>query len=196
MKKAATSYSLRITHACASVGYIFVLLLWAWTLLMFSYPLITDDSSPILPTHSSDTQVFEPIELSLPEPLSVALGTTVTIAIIILSIYLIVTLPRNIAKSGSKIVQKSAQTTIPIITGHRKISEKKRRVLSARIVAGLKMLACVLPIVAILAIPIQAPLDTFVAQIVALFCGIIAAASFFTQYVIARTCKIPLKLLW
>ncbi len=198
MKKTqkTTPYALRFTHAFASLGYLFVLLLWAWVFLMFSYQFMTDDNSPILPAHSSTAQTVQPIGFSLPEPLVVMLSVAITVAVIILSIYLIITLPRNVAKSGSKIIQKTATATIPIITKHQKISEKKRLVLGVRLVAGLKAFACILPVLLMTILPIQAPLDTFVAQIIALFCSIVAATSFLVQYTLARLCKVSLKLLW
>ena len=168
-------------------------------IIQYSYPLLQHDQTLCFlpdPTQQSPQITQTNTDISLPQPLAVILSTIVLVTAVGLTVYILLTLPRNIGKTGSAVVKKTTDTVIPLVIRDKKITKKQRKIISARLAAGIKLLACIIPIVALYIVPGPAPLPDLVVRTVGLICGAYAAFNFLLQYSIARWLHIPDDLLW
>ena len=194
-------FALLVTHCCASVGYLFCLLLWVWCAIQLLYPYITRDKALwVIPEPHDQPEITLPQGMpsgaDLPQPIAIALVAIITIVMIGCGLYMLVMLPRNIAKTGERVVKKTTKAVAPLATkSHQPVSKKQRTIINARIAAGIKALACVVPVVILMIWPGAAPLSQHVVRIVAVFCASVASLSFLLQYALARILGVPDTLL-
>lgn len=190
-------FALLVTHCCASVGYLFCLLLWVWCAMQLLYPYITRDKALwVIPEPHEQPEITLPQGIpsgvDLPQPIAIALVAIITIVMIGCGLYMLVMLPRNIAKTGERVVKKTTKAVAPLATkSHQPVSKKQRIILNARIAAGIKALACVVPVVILMIWPGAAPLSQHVVRIVAVLCAGVASLSFLLQYALARILGVP-----
>lgn len=194
-------FALLMTHFCASMGYLFCLLLWVWCAMQLLYPYITRDKALwVIPEPHDQPEITLPQGIpsgaDLPQPIAIALVAIITIVMIGCGLYMLVMLPRNIAKTGERVVKKTTKAVAPLATkSHQPVSKKQRIILNARIAAGIKALACVVPVIVLMIWPGAAPLSQHVVRIVAVFCAGMASLSFLLQYALARILGVPDTLL-
>ena len=100
-------FALLVTHFCASMGYLFCLLLWVWCAMQLLYPYITRDKALwVIPEPHDQPEITLPQGMpsgaDLPQPIAIALVTIITIGMIGCGLYMLVMLPRNIAKKDNE----------------------------------------------------------------------------------------------
>ena len=194
-------FALLVTHCCASVGYLFCLLLWVWCAMQLLYPYITRDKALwVIPEPHDQPEITLPQGVpsgaDLPQPVAIALVAIITIVMIGCGLYMLVMLPRNIAKTGERVVKKTTKAVAPLAAKtHQPVSKKQHTILNTRIAAGIKALACVVPVIILMIWPGAAPLSQHVVRIVAVFCAGVASFSFLLQYALARMLGVPDTLL-
>lgn len=159
------------------VAYITCLLQWLWVAIVGVPPLLktgafdsfvqTPPPQPIPPaTH---------IELS---PIATALVGVFTLIILVITVVVIIRIPRTITRTGEKIVHQAADTVVPAVTHHKKLPAKKQRQLSERITIVIQLIITVLPIGICFLLPTVGELTTQIIAIVELFLGAISLAGF------------------
>ena len=187
-----------ITHFFGVWGYLCCLCLWVWMTIVYAYPLIKNDQrfcsllGPSQPSPASQTTM----DISLPQPLTVALSIIICVIVISLTVYILIMLPRTIGKTGAAVVKKTTDAIVPLAVGHKKITKKQRRRINSRVTAGIKLFACTAPVIALYVFPGSAPLADIVIRTVAVFCGGMAAFNFLLQYSAARMLHVPDEKLW
>lgn len=165
------------------------------------YPYITRDKALwVIPEPHDQPEITLPQGMpsgaDLPQPVAIALVAIITIVMIGCGLYMLVMLPRNIAKTGECVVKKTTKAVAPLATkSHQPVSKKQRTIINARIAAGIKALACVVPVVILMIWPGAAPLSQHVVRIVAVLCAGVASLSFLLQYALARMLGVPDTLL-
>mgnify|MGYP003296723568 CR=1 FL=1 len=145
-----------------ALAYIIISLQWLWVLTL-GLPLIIEaglfdsfaQSAPPTPSVSESPAEFSPI-------VAIAAGV-VTLVFLALTIVIFFKLPKVITDTGEKIIQQSAEAIVPVITQHKKLPAKKRRIVSRRVTRVLQIILIIVPLVASLFVP---PLQTITSQII------------------------------
>lgn len=186
---------LQVIAVCA---YLACLLQWAFVTIIVAVPFA--QSGQLQSWGSSDTHPSQ--SLSIPAggvPSWVAIVFTVAIAIIVIAVTLIslARLPKAIGVTAQKTTRRAAELVVPAITHKRKISPKKRSLLTARIIFDLKLALLVIPVMVVWFAPIPQAIGSreLILFIVALLAGW-ALILFCLQVALARAFHIPLKVLW
>ena len=185
-----------IANAFATLGYISIFFQWTWTLLLFIYPIITENPELLLPQDNaaSNTGAFE-FDPAF-APLATIIAIVVTVAIIALTAVVLVRLPKTVGKKAAEVTRATASTVLPAITRHKKITKKKRERLSYQIVLGIKCILIILPIASLVFVQPIEQLGASAMWVIALFAAICSIFYFIVQQTIALVGKIAHKDLW
>jgi len=178
-----------------TLGYLSVLLQWTWTLLLLCYPLLTADHSFLLP--DTPTEPFHPTNDAVTSsPITAVIAIAVTVFVLVVTVIVIARLPKQIGKRGARLTHQAADTIIPIVTKHKPLPQKKRRVLSYRIVLVAKSAFTVLPIIGLIWVVAPYPLTSAVVWAIGLYCASWSIAYFIIQQAIGFFAKIDTRQLW
>ena len=185
-----------IANAFATLGYISIFFQWTWTLLLFIYPIITENPELLLPQHdaASSGGAFE--FDSAFAPLATIIAIVVTVAIIALTAVVLVRLPKTVGKKAAEVTRATASTVLPAITRHKKITKKKRERLSYQIVLGIKCILIILPIASLVFVRPIEQLGASAMWVIALFAAICSIFYFIVQQTIALVGKIAHQDIW
>lgn len=160
------------------IAYISCLLQWLWIAIVAVPPLVkTGAFDSFVQQTPPPKPVQQPVHQGT-TPIGTLFVGIVTLLILIITVVVIIRLPKNIAKTGEKIVHQATDTVIPAVTHHKKLPEKKRKQLSGRIALLLQLVASLLPIGICLLLPSIGSLTTQIIVIVGIFFGIISLTSF------------------
>lgn len=183
-----------LANAFGTLAYCSVVLQWLWAFLVTGYPLMMDSSYWTEPA-VIDTPP-EPIALGMPDPIIAVITAIAVLAVLGVSVYMVAALPKRIGKTGQAVTQKAASAIVPIITEHRKISEKKQRKLTVRTALAIKLTLIMIPLVT----PYLIPGLTSIAPDVLAVLGLLGVATslllFGIQYLVAHVMRIPPTQLW
>jgi len=141
-----TSKRLLVVNILGGLGYISCILQWLWVALLYLPLLLSNDifKSFILP--EKPTQPIQAVQLTMPPLAALVIGSIVTIGMIVLTVYILVKVPATVTKKGQKITQAPANALVPIITHHKKISAKKRLILSTQLIIATKLTLITIPL--------------------------------------------------
>lgn len=194
MKK--TQRSAIIANAFGTLGYLSVLFQWVWSLLLFAYPSLKEDSSGFLQPQQP-TVTPPPIEIN-PDiaPLLSFIAIVATAIILAITAVTLVRLPKTFGKKAASVSQSTARTVLPLVIRHKKISKKKRLQLSHRIILALKVLAIITPLILLVFTPSILELGKQTAWAIGIFTATCSAIYFALQQLIAWSRKVPRTDLW
>lgn len=194
MNKKTSSRRAQVVNVFGTLGYVSLILQWAWSLLLLFYPQLEADNSFFLPDKTATTTM--PTMSLTPTPLVTGMAILVAVLVITFSIIVVIKLPKSIGQQGKKITQSAATAAVPIITNHAKISEKKKRELSYRIATVIKCIFIITPLILVLFVSENVPLDGALMLIIAGFTAAGSALWFALQYGLSVALRVPTKLLW
>lgn len=133
----------------------------------------------------------------LPDWLIVALAVIIAVAMVVFAVISIASLPKMIGTTGQKVTHRAAEHITPIIVHHQKVSPKKRRMLTARVVFDLKLAATTIPVIVVLVGPRT---NALIPHDALLLLSALAAGwtllLFCSQVIVARALRIDLSRLW
>jgi len=194
-QKTKRQRSKTVANVFGTLGYLSILLQWTWTLLLLCYPLITADHSFLLP--NTPAEPFHPTNTAVASsPITAVLAIAVTAFILVATVIVIARLPKQIGKRGAQITHQTADSLIPIVTKHRPIPQKKRRVLSYRIILIAKVVAILLPIAGLVWTASPYPLTDAIVWTIGIYCAGWSATYFMIQQAIGFFAKIDTRQLW
>lgn len=173
-----------VARSFLSVGYLSGALGWFWVLLVLVPSLIKNgslESFVASPSPAEPIVTTPPIETS---PLAWAVIGIVTLVILLVTIVILVRIPRGIVHTGERIVNQTAQAVIPVISHHKPLPVKRQRILSRRIMLGLQLGLSVLPLFISLFLPAYDELSTDIIKVVAACLAVVATASFTVAWVL------------
>ena len=180
---------LRTANIFGTLGYMSIILQWFWAVLLFCYPLIMSDYILLTPT---ETQAPAPIDSSIStSPIVIFIAACVTVAILILAVIAIIRLPKQIGQQGARVTHQAAKAITPIVTRHITIPKNKRRTLTFQIKIYIKLLCVLAPLIALIWIPIDVPLEAAVVWTAGIFCASWSLFYITTQIIVAKLAKIP-----
>jgi len=150
-----------------------VTLQWLWVLVVGLPQLIETglldslmSTAPVEPASAMHPVEFSPV-------LAIAAGV-ITLAFLVLTIIIFIKLPKAISMTGERIVHQSTNAVVPIVTQHKKIPAKKKRLISRRITKIIQLLLVIIPLVTSFFIP---PVQTITSQIITTLAILLAGFS-------------------
>lgn len=182
-------------NAFGALGYCSIVLQWLWAFLITAYPLLMGAGYWTAPS-ATETTVHEQVSFEMPDPIATLIMVIAVLVIAGVSVYMLAALPKRIGQTGQIITQKAATTLIPIITEHRKISEKKRHKLTVRTVLVMKLLLIAIPMSAPYIMPDLTSIDKEIIAILGLLGVASSSILFGLQYLVAKAMRTPSTLLW
>ena len=188
-------WRLRLTNTIGTLGYISVLLQWAWAAIILCYPLITADHTILFPTNTPQAPATQ-MEFGAMSPMLLIVAAIFTLLVLALSVIALIQLPKNIGKAGTKTTHAVAKVVLPTVTHHKELSKKRYFTLSYRIVFGIKYLMTVLPFVLLIFAPsiigLSAKIITTVGALVLTF----SLVYFSVQLLLAEVLRVDKKKVW
>lgn len=173
-------------------GYLSCALQWLWLGVLFLPQLLSSEAKNLLLPPSSETSTPTSFNLDGDGLLITALGIAVTLIVLIITVVVLIRLPMGIAKTGNKVAKTAADTVLPVVTHHKKVSAKKRRMLTIRIIKIIKLLLVLLPMALLAtAFIFDAPLPK---ELIFMIGSILAIGSllwFSLEYITARWLRVP-----
>lgn len=176
-----------LANTFGTFGYIFCILLWGWTGVVYLPTLLENDTVTrlLLPPESND--VITPPVSTESSPVIAVVAIGVTIAVVILTIVVLLRAPITIAKTGKTVTMRAADSALPLITHGKPLPLAKKKRLTVQLVKLVKLLIVLLPLFALLPgliIELSLPFDIVILTSSVL--ALIAIFWFSLQYIIAR----------
>lgn len=196
-KKPQTTHprAFKASSVFGTLGYFSVLLQWTWTLLVLCYPLLMADHGFLLPNKPAHPASTMPGGM-VSSPIVVIVALAVTAFILVLTVMILIRLPKTIGLRGAKITHKTARLVVPIMTKHAPLPKKKVLTLSYRVILIVKILLVTTPLLGLLFTPAETPLSGLVIWSLAIFCVSWSILYFALQQLIGYIFKIQLDKLW
>jgi hypothetical protein len=190
-----TAWRPTFVNIFGTLGYISIILQWAWTLIILCYPLITADHSTFLPQPTLHTSA-PAMEFGALSPVVIFMAIAFTLLMLVMTVIIVIRLPKTIGISGAKTTHVVAKVIVPAITHRKAIPKKKYMTISYRIILGLKYVLAALP----LGLLVFAPTIDALPDNIITFVGIIAAgftlAYFTVQAILVQILKVDKKKVW
>lgn len=166
---------------------------WSWLSALY-LPLLIENASVrdfLLP---SENTTKEAVAASSGEPslFLMIIALLITAFVVIGSVVILIRLPMKIAKTGHAAAKRTAVAAVPIIVHHKKITKKKQKLLTARVIAWLKLSAIIVPLIGLIGIyfvELQLSEELFI-LVTAAF-ALAALINFVLQYSIAYVKRVP-----
>ncbi len=188
----------QLANTLGTFGYMSLSVQWVWLVITTGMPLLSSSAFKDLFLPGQTTEVLPAASLSVPEPIAVLFSVLAVIFAVGLTIYVIVSIPRVVGRTGKTVTTKSAQVILPHITHHKKVSEKRQKRLMERITWSMKIGLALLPLLA-LVIPLSSDvleLSREVVSGVAIFCASATLLWFGAQFTVVRLAKIDSRDVW
>lgn len=184
-----------VANGIGTLGYISVLFQWVWTLLILCYPLLIADHSILLP--DQPRQSAQPVSDAITtSPIVITVAIMATLFVLVLTVVVLIRLPKAIGQRGASITHNTAGAIMPIVSKHLQLPEKKQRELSYKVIVFIKICIVLLPLLALVYIPDAVPVDGSIVWIIAIFCAIWSIICFGLQQLIVKLFKVPIDKLW
>ncbi|MNQ07679.1 hypothetical protein D3C85_204650 [compost metagenome] len=187
-----------IANLFGTLFYLSCLLQWMWAALPYMPWIVRIAELLQAPVAAPAEPANVPVITSSPPSMTLVIITgIITVAIIVATIYVLIKIPTAVAKSGQKITQNASARIVPIVTHHTKLTPKKRRRLTARIIIYLKLIVCTTPIIlSACAFTINTSLDYAIIMFVAAVLGIGSFTLLALQAFFAKWLKLKPEDIW
>ena len=125
-KNKSRSRRLLLVNTFGTLGYLSLLLQWAWTAIILLYPLLQSGAIQRMLTPKQPAKPIEahPEYYSDAAPFIAAISVIITIAVIVISVVTILGLPKKIGKTGAKIRHNCCKTPAAQETYSKKVEIK------------------------------------------------------------------------
>ena len=198
-KNKSRSRRLLLVNTFGTLGYLSLLLQWAWTAIILLYPLLQSGAIQRMLTPKQPAKPIEahPEYYSDAAPFIAAISVIITIAVIVISVVTILGLPKKIGKTGAKITHSTADIIVAKTPPLKKHTAKKRNLnLSYKLIIGIKLALTILPAVLLLFAPQIARLPHQVIITVGNFCLTVSIIYWLIQYSLAKILHVSVKEIW
>jgi hypothetical protein len=162
-----------VSNMLGGMGYIFCLLAWGWTGMLFLPAVLANKHVEhlLLPT-PADQPAPPPATYDLPPAMTVA-ALVITALVMIATVIVLLRAPVTIARTGQAVTARAANSALPLITHGRPLPAVKKRRLTARLIKLSKLLLTLLPVIIIsggwfMTLPLPFDVAIFVSCILAI----------------------------
>ncbi len=174
-----------LSNALLGVAYLAVILNWLWLALIALPRLIETGKFDLLTKVPEPTpEVVQPDAISS-SPLVWVLVGIATLGILVMTVVVLIRMPRAIVRTGQKLVNETAEAVIPVVTHHKPLPAKKKMVLSRRIVLIIQLVFSALPLVACLFLPAYHELTRQIILTIAAWLSAIGVVGFVLSWLIS-----------
>lgn len=187
------SFSLKAANFFGALGYLSLLFEWFWVFGLLLFPLVGKIRF-IWPEAAQPVQHAPMFTTST--PVALAAGAVVTVLCLAVVAYALYTVPRSVAKTGSRATRVAAKAFIPAIVHHKPVSKKTARRLTFAVVCYIKAAGIILPLLTCFAIPGTGELSRRVIMVAALFLAFWAVVNFSIQLVITKLSHVNSDKIW
>lgn len=178
-----------LVNALGGIGYFTIALQWFWALIILGYPLFLQLSTS-RPDTSSAPQM-PTLELNLPTEVSIGITIIITVIMVVVAIISLILMPKALSSTTKKVTLTATDALIPVVTQHKKVSAKRRRILTYKMRLGLKVALWLIPFLAIYLAPRHTPLAFEIVTVIAWFLAGVTLLNFCLQYMLAYVLRIP-----
>lgn len=194
-KKQHKTFATNVANAFGFLGYLSLLLEWVLAICIIAYPFVQNGGLDwIVPAHNPEpTPTMVPIPAS---PLTLVVGIVATIVSLGIMVYAIYKLPQAVGKTGAKVTHKAARVIAPVITKHRKLPKKALRLLTFRTVIAIKVIAALLPLAVVVAVPTFLVLSKDIVVVITTFFAGVALVNFCIQYGLTKLKSVDTTAIW
>lgn len=190
------SKRLYLVNFFGTLFYLSCLLQWAWAVLPYM-PGIVRFVEILQPKADAPAEPVQAVAYTPPSTALIVTGIIMTALVIAATIYALIKLPTAVAKSGQKITQSASEKIVPVVTHRAKLTPKKQRQLSARIVIYLKLATCLAPIIlSACAYFLKTELGYGIIMIVTAVLGIGTLLLLAAQLLLAKWLKVKSEAVW
>jgi len=174
-----------IANLLLGVAYLAVILNWLWLSVIALPRLIETGKFDLLTKMPEPTpEVVQPDAVGASPLVWLVVGVA-TLGILIMTVVVLIRLPRFVVQTGQKLVNETAEAVIPAITHHKPLPAKKKRALSRRIMLGIQLTLSVLPLLACLFLPEYQELTRQIILTIAAWLSAIGVVSFVLSWLIS-----------
>lgn len=168
-----------------SLGYLMGTVGWLWVLLVSVPPLIkTGLFDSLVAAPAPIEQIAAPASSIETSPVTWAIIGVVTLVILILTVVILIRIPRTIVHGGEQLVSHTTAAVIPVVAHHKPLPAKKRQALSRRIMLALQLGLSIMPLLISLFLPPYGDITTAIIITIAATLAIAAAVSFSLAWVV------------
>ena len=151
-----------------SLGYLTLLMQWLWLTIVIVPPLLASGRfNGFLQPTTATAPVLLP-QPEVPTGLAVVIIGFTTLVMIVLSVVILLRIPKTVRMTSEMVLERTAEKALPVVTNHARLTKKKRRVISRRLVLAMQLLLSILPAVICLFLPSVDGLSSQVIQTIAL----------------------------
>lgn len=185
-----------LINGLGGLFYLFVLLQWLWAALPY-LPGFISFATKLQPTTPHAQIAAQTTSTQPPSIFIVLLASIISVGVLAATAYVLVKLPATIGKTGNKLTKNASDYLVPVVTHHAKMTPKKRLQLATRLVIGIKLAICILPMIIIgLSFAAATSISYDITLIVGAFLTTLSAALLGMQLLFARILHVSLKDAW
>jgi hypothetical protein len=189
------SWRYAITNTFGTLGYISLIIQWAWCLITFGHPLFSLNTAFFLP-QAPIPKTTQVIDFGIFTPFISLFALFITILIIILTIITLFFLPRKIGKTGSTVTHVVASQIIKKTHHHQPLPAEKRIRLSFWIIIILKVVAIYAPFALVFITPPVEGLTPRLVTTVGFICAVFSIFYFSLQLLLSFVLRLDKKKIW
>lgn len=178
-----------------SLGYLSMLIEWAWVALVFVYPLAEKGKLSWLMPNTPAIPTPPPAPIAMTPFIVVLMGIIVALCLAA-TIYALIKLPGSIGRAGARATHISAEAVIPRLTGHKKLTRSRLGRLSFRLIVAIKAILITLPFALTLFLPEVSALPQNVIWIILVFLAFWPMLYFGLQTFFTSLLKLDPTLVW
>lgn len=189
----------RVANVFGALGYLSCMIQWMLVFAVLVLPILASDGfrDIFIPTSSRPSQPTPPIDL--PGFLDIILIVISIIFTLAITIYIIVTIPKAIGRTGQKVTHTTAAiaTTHIVAIQHKVPTAKQKKSLLEHITWSIKLLLLTLPLL-LLFIPSSMTYELPREHLLffGAFCALMSLLWFGAQYTIAKLGKLDTTVVW
>ncbi len=174
-----------LSNTLLGVSYLAVILNWLWLALIALPRLIETGKFDLLTKVPEPTpEVVQPDAISSSPLMWVVVGIA-TLGILVMTVVVLIRMPRAIVRTGQKLVNETAEAVIPAVTHHKPLPAKKKLVLSRRIVLLVQLFISIVPLVVCLFLPAYHELTRQIILTIAAWLSAIGVVGFVLSWLIS-----------
>lgn len=187
----------RTANVFGALGYLSCCIQWMLMFAVLILPFLQRDGirSLFIPEQSQAVSVAA--EVSLPPFLQAIMVVAAVIFSVAVMVYALVSIPKAIGRTGSKVTHETAKVAVQQITHRKKLTEKQKKTFMERITWSVKLLIALVPLLLLL-IPTTPQFDMSQEHILiaGVFCASMTILWFGVQFLIARIGKLDIARVW
>lgn len=162
-----------------SLGYLMGTVGWLWVLLISVPPLIkTGLFDSLVSAPAPLEQVTSPASPLEASPLTWIIIGAVTLIILMLTVVILIRIPRTLVQGGEQLISHTTEAVIPVIVHHKPLPAKQRQALSQRIMLALQLGLSIAPLLISLFLPPYGDITRQIIITIASTLAVAAAVSF------------------